>query len=367
MKQYDILVVGSGIYGATYAYLMKQTGKKVLVIDKRDVVGGNIRCENVDGINVHKYGAHIFHTSNRQVWDFVNQFVEFCPFVNSPIANYKGHLYNLPFNMNTFHQLWPDVSTPKQAKDKIQQQIEEAGIKEVHNLEEQALSMVGRDIYEKLIKEYTEKQWGRKCTELPSFIIRRIPVRFTYDNNYFNDTYQGIPVGGYNKLIEGLLKDIDVRLNIDYIEHREELNALADKIMYTGAIDQYFDYRLSHLEWRSLKFESEDLPIDNYQGNPVMNFTSMDVPYTRIIEHKHFEHSDVPHTVITREYSLEVGAKGEPVYPINDDRNNDLYKEYATLAVAEPNVLFGGRLAQYKYYDMDKVIEEVLLNLIKIT
>ena len=360
MKQYDILVVGSGIYGATYAYLMKQAGKKVLVIDKRDVIGGNIRCENIGDINVHKYGAHIFHTSNRQVWNFVNQFVEFRPFVNSPIANYKGHLYNLPFNMNTFHQLWPDVLTPKQAKDKIQQQIEEAGIKEVHNLEEQALSMVGRDIYEKLIKEYTEKQWGRKCTELPSFIIRRLPVRFTYDNNYFNDTFQGIPVGGYNKLIEGLLKDIDVRLNIDYLEHREELNALAEKIMYTGAIDQYFDYRLGRLEWRSLKFESEDLPIDNYQGNPVMNFTSMDVPYTRIIEHKHFEHSDVPHTVITREYSLEAGAHGEPVYPINDDRNNDLYKEYATLAVAEPNVLFGGRLAQYKYYDMDKVIEEVL-------
>lgn len=360
MKQYDILVVGSGIYGATYAYLMKQAGKKVLVIDKRDVIGGNIRCENIGGINVHKYGAHIFHTSNRQVWNFINQFVDFRPFVNSPIANYKGHLYNLPFNMNTFHQLWPDVITPKQAKDKIQQQVDEAGIKEVHNLEEQALSMVGRDIYEKLIKEYTEKQWGRRCTELPSFIIRRLPVRFTYDNNYFNDIYQGIPVGGYNKLIEGLLEDIEVRLNVDYLDHRDELNALADKIMYTGAIDQYFDYRLGRLEWRSLKFESEDLPIDNYQGNPVMNFTSMDVPYTRIIEHKHFEHSHVPHTVITREYSLEAGAQGEPVYPINDDRNNNLYKEYATLASVEPNVFFGGRLGQYKYYDMDKVIAEVL-------
>lgn len=360
MKQYDILVVGSGIYGATYAYLMKQAGKKVLVIDKRDVIGGNIRCENIGGINVHKYGAHIFHTSNRQVWNFVNQFVEFRPFVNSPIANYKGHLYNLPFNMNTFHQLWPDVVTPKQAQNKIQQQIDEAGIKEVHNLEEQALSMVGRDIYEKLIKEYTEKQWGRKCTELPSFIIRRLPVRFIYDNNYFNDIYQGIPVGGYNKLIEGLLENLEVRLNVDYLDHRDELNILADKIMYTGAIDQYFDYRLGRLEWRSLKFESEDLPIGNYQGNPVMNFTSMDVPYTRIIEHKHFEQSDIPHTVITREYSLEAGAQGEPVYPINDNRNNNLYKEYANLASKEQNVFFGGRLGQYKYYDMDKVIAEVL-------
>src|SRR5574344_319724 len=360
MKQYDILIVGSGIYGATYAYLMKQVGKKVLVIDKRDVIGGNIRCENIGGINVHKYGAHIFHTSNRQVWNFVILFVEFHPFVNSPIANYKGHLYNLPFNMNTFHQLWPDVVTPKQAQNKIQQQVDEAGIKEVHNLEEQALSMVGRDIYEKLIKEYTEKQWGRKCTELPSFIIRRLPVRFTYDNNYFNDIYQGIPAGGYNKLIEGLLKDIDIRLNVDYFEHREELNALADKIMYTGAIDQYFDYRFGHLEWRSLKFDSEDMPIDNYQGNPVMNFTSMDVPYTRIIEHKHFEHSHVPHTVITREYSLEAGSQGEAVYPINDHRNNTLYKEYATLASVKPTVFFGGRLGPYKYYDMDKVIEELL-------
>lgn len=360
MKKYDMLVVGSGIYGATYAYLMKQSGKRVLVIDKRSEVGGNIRCESIEGINVHKYGAHIFHTSNRRVWNFVNQFVEFRPFVNSPIANYHGRLYNLPFNMNTFHQLWPDVNTPAEAKARIRQQVETAGVTKIRNLEDQALSMVGKDIYETLIKEYTEKQWGRKCTELPSFIIRRLPVRYTYDNNYFNDIYQGIPVGGYNKLIEGLLDGIDVRLDTDYFDHRESFNAMAEKILYTGAIDQYFDYRLGHLEWRSLKFDHEVLPIDNYQGNPVMNFTSLDVPYTRIIEHKHFEHADTPHTVITREYSLEAGAEGEPVYPINDERNNCLYQDYSALAAIEKNVCFGGRLAQYKYYDMDKVIAEVL-------
>jgi UDP-galactopyranose mutase len=360
VKQYDTLVVGSGIYGATYAYLMKQAGKHVLVIDKRSEMGGNIRCENVGGINVHKYGAHIFHTSDRRIWNFVNQFVEFRPFVNSPIAIYQGRLFNLPFNMNTFHQLWPDVITPQQAKARIQQQVDEAGIKEPHNLEEQALSMVGRDIYEVLIKEYTEKQWGRKCTELPSFIIHRLPVRLTYDNNYFNDIYQGIPDGGYNLLIEGLLKDIEVRLDTDYFSDRQAFNELADTILYTGPIDQYFDYSLGRLEWRSLRFESEDLPIDNYQGNAVVNFTSLDIPYTRIIEHKHFEHAVTPHTVITCEYSLEAGADGEPVYPINDERNNTLYKAYHDLALQEKNVLFGGRLAQYNYYDMDKIVAAVL-------
>ena len=360
MKKYDVLIIGSGLYGSVYAYLMKQAGKRVLVIDKRSEMGGNIRCENVGGINVHKYGAHIFHTSDRHIWNFVNQFVEFRPFVNSPIAIYKDRLYNLPFNMNTFHQLWPDVITPQQAKARIQQQVDETGIKEPHNLEEQALSMVGRDIYEVLIKEYTEKQWGRNCTELPSFIIHRLPVRLTYDNNYFNDIYQGIPDGGYNLLIEGLLKDIEVRLDSDYFSDRQAYNEMADTMLYTGPIDQYFNYSLGRLEWRSLKFESEDLPIDNYQGNAVVNYTSLDIPYTRIVEHKHFEHAVTPHTVITREYSLETGVDGEPVYPINNERNNHLYKEYKNLASEEKNVLFGGRLAQYNYFDMDKIVAAVL-------
>jgi len=360
MKKYDALIVGSGLYGSVYAYLMKQAGKRVLVIDKRSKMGGNIRCENVGGINVHAYGAHIFHTSDRHIWDFVNQFVEFRPFVNSPIAIYKDRLYNLPFNMNTFHQLWPDVITPQQAKERIQEQVDEAGIKEPQNLEEQALSMVGRDIYEVLIKEYTEKQWGRKCTDLPSFIIHRLPVRLTYDNNYFNDIYQGIPNGGYNLLIEGLLKDIEVRLDTDYFSDRQAFNEMADTMLYTGPVDQYFNYSLGRLEWRSLKFESEDLPIDNYQGNAVVNYTSLDIPYTRIVEHKHFEHAVTPHTVITREYSLETGADGEPVYPINNERNNNLYKEYKDLVSQEKNVLFGGRLAQYNYFDMDKIVAAVL-------
>lgn len=360
MKKYDVLIVGSGLYGSVYAYLMKQAGKRVLVIDKRSKMGGNIRCENVGGINVHAYGAHIFHTSDRHIWDFVNQFVEFRPFVNSPIAIYKDRLYNLPFNMNTFHQLWPDVITPQQAKERIQEQVDEAGIKEPQNLEEQALSMVGRDIYEVLIKEYTEKQWGRRCTDLPSFIIHRLPVRLTYDNNYFNDIYQGIPNGGYNLLIEGLLKDIEVRLDTDYFSDRQAFNEMADTMLYTGPVDQYFNYSLGRLEWRSLRFESEDLPIDNYQGNAVVNYTSLDIPYTRIVEHKHFEHAVTPHTVITREYSLETGADGEPVYPINNERNNNLYKEYKNLVSQEKNVLFGGRLAQYNYFDMDKIVAAVL-------
>src|SRR5574344_156618 len=365
MKQYDILVVGSGIYGATYAYLMRQAGKKVLVVDKRDVVGGNIRCENVGGINVHKYGAHIFHTSNRQVWDFVNQFVEFRPFVNSPIANYKGHLYNLPFNMNTFHQLWPEVLTPKQAKDKIQQQIEEAGIKEVHNLEEQALSMVGRDIFEKLIKEYTEKQWGRKCTELPAFIIKRLPVRLVFDNNYFNDKYQGIPIGGYNKLVEGLLDGVETKTGVDYLEHRAELDTLAENIVYTGSLDEYFGYSEGKLQYRTVRFETEILDKPNYQGNAVVNYTEREVPYTRIIEHKHFEMFgqevyDCPKTIISREYSTEWKPGMEPYYPVNDAVNANLYAKYAEMAKTVKNMIIGGRLAEYKYYDMAPTIEKVM-------
>lgn len=359
INKYDYLVVGSGLYGCAFAYIAKAKGKKCLVIDKRPQLGGNVYCEEIEGIHVHKYGAHIFHTSHRQTWDFVNSIAEFRPFVNSPLANYHGKLYNLPFNMNTFHELW-GVTTPKEAQEKIQQQIRESGITEPSNLEEQAISLVGKDIYEVLIKEYTEKQWGRKCTELPAFIIKRLPVRFTYDNNYFNDTYQGIPVGGYNALIDGLLKGIETRTGTDFAKERNALAGIADKILYTGPIDEFFDYQLGKLQYRSLRFETEILDTDNYQGNAVVNYTSHDVAYTRIIEHKHFEHSVSPKTVVSREYSLEGSSECEPFYPINDDYNSALAEKYRALAMNEKGFLFGGRLAEYKYYDMDKIIDLVL-------
>jgi len=371
MKQYDYLIVGSGLFGATFAYRAKQMGKKCLVIDKRPHLGGNIYCENIEGINVHKYGAHIFHTSNKQVWEFVNSIVEFNRYTNSPIANYKGKQYNLPFNMNTFYQMW-GVLTPKEARQKIEEQKAEAvaamkaaGVTEPRNLEEQALMLIGKDIYEALIKGYTEKQWGRKCTELPAFIIKRLPVRFIHDNNYFNDKYQGIPIGGYNKLIDGLLKGVETKTNADFFENRRYWEDLANKIVYTGAIDEFYDYRLGKLEWRTVSFEEEILDIPNYQGNAVMNYTEAEVPYTRIIEHKHFEMFgqelyDCPKTVISREYSTEYKDGMEPYYTVNDERNNALANEYRALAAKEENVIFGGRLAEYKYYDMAPIVEKVL-------
>ena len=378
MKQYDYLIVGSGLYGATFAYKACQAGKKCLVIDKRPHLGGNVYCENIEGINVHKYGAHIFHTSNKRVWDFVNSIVEFNRYTNSPIANYKGRQYNLPFNMNTFYQMW-GVLTPEEAKAKIEEQkaeavaaMQAAGVSEPRNLEEQALLLIGKDIYETLIKGYTEKQWGRKCTDLPAFIIKRLPVRFVHDNNYFNDCYQGIPIGGYNKLINGLLDGIETMTNVDFFEEREKsnsqfsiLNSQFDKIVYTGALDEYFGYKLGKLEWRTVSFEQETLDMPNYQGNAVMNFTEAEVPYTRIIEHKHFEMfgEDVykcPKTVISREYSTEYKDGMEPYYTVNDQRNNELAEQYRALAVQEQNVIFGGRLAEYKYYDMAPIVEKVL-------
>lgn len=371
IMKYDYLIVGAGLFGASFAYRAKHAGKKCLVIDKRPHLGGNIYCENIEGINVHKYGAHIFHTNNKEVWQFVNSIVEFNRYTNSPIANYKGKQYNLPFNMNTFYQMW-GVLTPDEAKAKIEEQKAEAvaamkaaGVIEPRNLEEQALMLIGKDIYEALIKGYTEKQWGRKCTELPAFIIKRLPVRFIHDNNYFNDKYQGIPIGGYNKLIDGLLEGVETKTNADFFADRQYWESIADKIVYTGAIDEYFDYKLGKLEWRTVSFEEEILDTPNYQGNAVMNYTEAEVPYTRIIEHKHFEMFgqevyDSPKTVISREYSTEYKDGMEPYYTVNDERNNALADQYRELAAQEKNVIFGGRLAEYKYYDMAPIVEKVL-------
>ena len=376
MKQYDYLIVGSGLYGATFAHLAHKQGKKCLVIDKRAHLGGNIYCENIEGINVHKYGAHIFHTSNKKVWEFVNSIVEFNRYTNSPVANYKGKLYNLPFNMNTFYQMW-GVTTPEEAQAKIDEQkaaySEELRVKneelalanEPHNLEEQARLLVGKDIYEKLIKGYTEKQWGRKCTELPAFIINRLPVRLVFDNNYFNDKFQGIPVGGYNKLIDGLLEGIETQTNVDYFENREYWEGIADKIVFTGKIDEFFGYQFGKLNYRTVRFEQEIIDEPNYQGNAVVNYTEREVPFTRVIEHKHFEMFgtevyDCPKTVISKEYSTEWKDGMEPYYPVNDKQNSELYAQYKALADKEENVIFGGRLAEYKYYDMAPIIEKVL-------
>lgn len=368
MKKYDYLIVGAGLFGAVCAWRVRQSGKTCLVIDKREHTGGNVYCEEVEGIHVHKYGAHIFHTSNKDVWDFVNSFVEFNRYTNSPIANYKGKLYNLPFNMNTFYQMW-GTTTPQEAHTKIEEQRAEAATqlegREPSNLEEQALLLVGRDIYERLIKGYTEKQWGRPCIELPAFIIRRLPVRMVYDNNYFNDLYQGIPHGGYNVLIDKLLEGTAIQLNIDYLSKRDEYNQIAEKVIYTGAIDAYFGYQLGHLEYRSVRFENEKLPMPNFQGNAVVNYTAAEVPYTRIIEHKHFEFfgedvAKIPCTVISKEFSAEWKQGMEPYYPVNDDKNSALFAAYRKLAEQEERVLFGGRLADYKYYDMDDVIEKAL-------
>ena len=357
--KYDYLVVGAGLYGAVFAYEAKKKGKTCLVIDKRDHIAGNIYCENVSGINVHKYGAHIFHTSDNKIWEYVNQFAEFNNYINSPVARYKNELYNLPFNMNTFSKMW-NIATPQEAKDIIASQIADLNITEPKNLEEQALSLVGKDVYEKLIKGYTEKQWGRDCKDLPSFIIKRLPLRFIYDNNYFNDRYQGIPIGGYTKIVEKMLDGIEVRLNTNYLDNREEFDAMADKIVYTGMIDQFYDYKLGVLEYRSVRFETEELPMENYQGNAVVNYTEREVPYTRIIEHKHFEFGKQPTTIISREYSSEWKKGDEPYYPVNNDKNNALYQQYKELADKEHKVIFGGRLGGYKYYDMDKVIAAAL-------
>lgn len=376
--KYDYLIVGSGLFGSIFAYEANKKGKKVLVIDKRSNVGGNIYTENIEGINVHKYGAHIFHTSNTEVWKYINQFAEFNRYTNSPIARYKNELYNLPFNMNTFHELWPkEVFTPEDAKRKLDEERKEAIKKlngrDTENVEEQAMSLIGKTVYEKLIKGYTEKQWGRKCTELPAFIIKRLPVRLVYDNNYFNNKYQGIPIGGYTKIIEKMLSGIDVKLNCDYFEHKDELLNLLNengKILFTGLIDQYYDYRFGKLEYRSLKFETEEKDIQNYQGNAVVNYTEYEVPYTRIIEHKFFEYGknlgmtpieDSPNnTIITREYPVTWKDGMEPYYPVNDEKNNELYQKYAELAKKDNKVIFGGRLGMYKYFDMDKVIEAAL-------
>ena len=357
--KYDYLVVGAGLYGAVFAYEAKKKGKTCLVIDKRDHIAGNIYCENVSGINVHKYGAHIFHTSDKRIWEYVNQFAEFNNYINSPVARYKNELYNLPFNMNTFSKMW-NIATPQEAKDIIASQIADLNITEPKNLEEQALSLVGKDVYEKLIKGYTEKQWGRDCKDLPSFIIKRLPLRFIYDNNYFNDRYQGIPIGGYTKIVEKMLDGIEVRLNTNYLDNREEFDAMADKIVYTGMIDQFYDYKLGVLEYRSVRFETEELPMENYQGNAVVNYTEREVPYTRIIEHKHFEFGKQPTTIISREYSSEWKKGDEPYYPVNNDKNNALYQQYKELADKEHKVIFGGRLGGYKYYDMDKGIAAAL-------
>ena len=404
--KYDYLIVGSGLFGATFAFKARQAGKTCLVIDKRPQLGGNVYCEQVEGINVHKYGAHIFHTSNKEVWDFVNGIVEFNRYTNSPVANYKGQLYNLPFNMNTFNKMWPEVKTPKEARQKIDTQIKQAveeinkqhaekglppiipspiggGWEGASNLEEQALTLVGKDIFEKLIKEYTEKQWGRKCTELPAFIIRRLPVRLIFDNNYFNDKYQGIPIGGYNKLIEGLLAGVDTMINTDFftvtlgditkeklslsssLSLRDNWQEIANKLVYTGPIDQYFGFQFGKLDWRTVTFKTRVEDTPNYQGNAVVNYTSHDEPYTRVIEHKHFEMFgqevyDCPKTVVSEEYSTEYKEGMEPYYPVNNDRNNTIADQYRQLAAQEPNVIFGGRLAEYRYYDMAPIIEKVL-------
>lgn len=359
-RHYDYLIVGAGLFGAVFAQRAHKHGKRCLIIDKRNHIGGNIYTENIEGINVHKYGAHIFHTSNKQVWDYVNSFVEFNRYTNSPIANYKGQLFNLPFNMNTFHQLW-GVKTPEEAKKKIDEQRSAfVHIIDPKNLEEQALALGGNDIYEKLIKGYTEKQWGRSATEIPAFVIKRLPFRFTFDNNYFNDTFQGIPIGGYTQLIKSLLHGIDIKLNTNYFKHKYELDQCANKIVYTGPIDQFFDYCFGKLEYRSLKFEHELLQINNFQGNAVINYTEAEIPYSRIIEHKHFEYGTQDNTIITREYPKEWAPQDEPYYPINDDKNNATYMQYKQLAENEPHVIFGGRLAEYKYYDMHHIIENAL-------
>jgi UDP-galactopyranose mutase len=371
MPTYDYLIVGSGLFGATFAFKAHKDGKKCLVIEKRSQLGGNVYCEETEGINVHKYGAHIFHTNNKETWDFVNSIVPFNRYTNCPVANYKGRLYNLPFNMNTFYQMW-GVTTPEQATAKIEEQKAEAlvkmkaaGVTEPRNLEEQAQLLVGKDIYEKLIKGYTEKQWGRPCTELPSFIIKRLPVRLVFDNNYFNDAFQGIPIGGYNKLIDGLLEGVECQVNTDFFENRNHWMSIADKVVFTGPIDAFYDYRFGQLEWRTVRFEQETLGKANYQGNAVVNYTDRETPFTRIIEHKHFESFgkavyDNPHTVISREFSMEWKPGMEPFYTVNDDKNSRLYAQYKELADQEKNVVFGGRLAEYKYYDMAPVIERAM-------
>lgn len=356
---YDYLIVGAGLFGSIFAYEAKKRGKNCLVIDKRPHIGGNIYTKEVEGINVHEYGAHIFHTSNHEVWKYIQQFATFNRYTNSPIARYKDEIYNMPFNMNTFNKLW-GVITPEQAKKKIEQQIKESGITDPKNLEEQAISLVGRDIYEKLVKGYTQKQWGRRCDELPSFIIKRLPVRFTYDNNYFNDLYQGIPIGGYTQIIEKMLEGIDIRLNCNYFSNRKELETIANKIVFTGMIDQYYDYCFGELEYRSLRFETEVLEMENYQGNAVVNYNEYEIPYTRIIEHKHFEYGETRKTVITREYPATWKKGDEPYYPMNDEKNNCLYEKYKALADKENKVIFGGRLGMYKYYDMHHIISEAL-------
>ena len=362
--KYDYLIVGAGLFGAIFAYEANKRNKKCLVIDKRPHIAGNIYTENIEGINVHKYGAHIFHTSNKEVWKYINNFAEFNNYINSPVARYKDELYNMPFNMNTFNKLW-GVKTPKEAKEKIEEEKRKSKVDEPKNLEEQAINLVGKTIYEKLVKGYTEKQWGKRATELPSFIIKRLPVRFVYDNNYFNDRYQGIPIGGYTKIIEKMLEGIEVKLNTDFFEDRENLENIAEKIIFTGPIDKYYDYKFGELEYRSLRFESEILNEQNHQGNAVVNYTEYEVPYTRIIEHKHFEFdTESPKTVVTKEYPDTWNKEKEAYYPINDEKNNSLYAKYASLAKENKKVIFGGRLGAYKYYDMDKVIQEAL-NLVK--
>lgn len=361
---YDFLIVGAGLFGSVFAHEAGKRGKRVLVVDKRPHIGGNIYTKEIAGIQVHQYGAHIFHTSNEKVWNYINQFAVFNRYTNSPIARYKDELYNMPFNMNTFHAIW-GVRTPQEAREKIQEQIREAGITDPHNLEEQAISLVGRDIYEKLVKGYTEKQWGKRATELPAFIIKRLPVRFVYDNNYFNDTYQGIPIGGYTQIVEKMLAGAEVHLNTDFLENREELSAMADRIVYTGMIDAYYDYCFGELEYRSLRFETEVLNTENYQGNAVVNYTEYEIPYTRIIEHKHFEFrcqdgTDNPQTVITREYPHVWSHGNEPYYPMNDEKNNAIYEQYRSLAEKEEKVIFGGRLGLYRYFDMHQVVEAAL-------
>lgn len=362
-NDYDYLIVGSGLYGATFARLAADAGKKCLVLEKRAQLGGNVRCENVEGINVHLYGAHIFHTSNKKVWDFASRFVTFNRYTNSPLANYKGKLYNLPFNMNTFYQMW-GVTTPEEACAKINEQRAAAGISEPKNLEEQAISLVGRDIYETLVKEYTEKQWGRNCRDLPPSIIKRLPVRFIFDNNYFDDLYQGVPIGGYNKLVDGLLDDVETLPGVDFFDDRARWDGVAKKNVFTGKLDEFFDFQFGKLEYRAVRFETETLPVKNYQGNAVVNYTSKDVPYTRVIEHKHFEPEssayENPVTVVSKEYSSEWKEGAEPFYPINDEKNSALAKKYVELAAQKKNVIFGGRLAEYKYYDMDDVIEKAV-------
>ncbi len=356
---YDYLIVGAGLFGAVFANEATKAGKKCLVIDKRNHIGGNVYTENIDGINVHRYGAHIFHTSNKKIWDYVNELSEFNNYINSPIAIYEDELYNMPFNMNTFSKLW-GIKTPSEAKKIIEEQRDKYGVDKPTNLEEQALSLVGKDIYDKLIKGYTMKQWGRECSELPAFIIKRLPLRFTYNNNYFNDKYQGIPAGGYTKIIDKLLEGSDVKINCNYFDKKEEYNEMAKKVVYTGMIDEFYNFKLGNLEYRTVKFEDERLDVENYQGNAVVNYTSKDVPYTRIIEHKHFEFGQQDFTIISKEYSVEWQPGMEPYYPVNNDDNNELFEKYKKLADNEEKVIFGGRLGNYKYYDMDKVIEAAL-------